>query len=144
METTRRNAGRWLLTLANTITIGASVAADWNDSHVFNPRWPSHARYHEVVALAMAAVLSGLAISALWTDQSRDATRRISGRDLAAAVPVAYWGSFFPALLVPGTGVDDEPHPVARIAGVPTNLLGAAATTLTAAGGWLLDRRLRR
>jgi len=36
--------------------------------------------------------------------------------------------------------VDDPPHPVARVAGVPTSLLGAAGTTLTAAAGWLLRR----
>jgi hypothetical protein len=40
-------------------------------------------------------------------------------------------------------GVDDPPQPIARIAGVPTSLLDAAATTLTAATRWLLDRRSR-
>jgi hypothetical protein len=38
-----REAGRGLLTLANLITAVAPVAADWNDSHIFNQRWPSHA-----------------------------------------------------------------------------------------------------
>jgi hypothetical protein len=37
--------------------------------------------------------------------------------------------------------VDDPPHPIPRVAGVPTSLLGAAATSLTAVAGWLLDRR---
>jgi hypothetical protein len=50
---------------------------------------------------------------------------------------------FFLAPLVRGTGVDDPPHPIPRVAGVPTSLLGAAATTLTAVAGWLLDRRSR-
>jgi hypothetical protein len=31
--------GRGLLTLANVITAAALVAADWNDSHIFNSRW---------------------------------------------------------------------------------------------------------
>jgi hypothetical protein len=31
-------AGRGLLTLANVITAVAPVAADWNDSHIFNQR----------------------------------------------------------------------------------------------------------
>ena len=38
-----REAGRGLLTLANLITAVAPVTADWNDSHIFNVRWPSHA-----------------------------------------------------------------------------------------------------
>jgi hypothetical protein len=33
-----REAGRGLLTLANMITAVAPVAADWNDSHIFNQR----------------------------------------------------------------------------------------------------------
>jgi hypothetical protein len=40
-----REAGRGLLTLANLITTVAPVAADWNHSHIFNRRWPSHARF---------------------------------------------------------------------------------------------------
>ena len=51
------------------------------------------------------------------------------------------WAPFWVAPLVRGAGVDDPPHPIPRVAGVPTSLLGAAATSLTAVAGWLLDRR---
>jgi len=130
--------GRGLLTLANVITVTASVAADWNDSHVFNPRWPAHARFHGVTALATVTTLCAASTWSLW---SRDADRD-TARAFAATVPIAYWAPFFLAPLVPGTAVDDPPHPVPRLAGMPTNLLGAAATTATAAAGWLIDRRL--
>jgi hypothetical protein len=63
-----------------------------------------------------------------------------TGRLFAAAVPVSYWAPFFPALLVRGTGVDDPPHPVARRAGIPVSLLGAAATAGTACAGWVMSR----
>jgi hypothetical protein len=132
-----RLLGRSLLTLANVITLAVPVAADWNDSHIFNERWPAHARFHGVTALAMAATLSSANIWSTWSGAS-DRTR---ARFFAAAIPVAYWAPFFLAPLVPGTGVDDPPHPVPRLAGVPTNLLGAAATTATAAAGWFIDRR---
>jgi hypothetical protein len=132
-----REAGRGLLTLANLITAAAPVAADWNDSHIFNRRWPSHARFHGVVALIMASSLAGLNLWSLWSDT----TDRRTSRLFAAAVPVAYWAPFFVAPLVRGTGVDDPPHAIPRVAGVPISLLGAAATTLTAVAGWLLDRR---
>src|SRR6266699_4945244 len=46
-----RILGRSLLTVANVITVAAPVAADWNDSHIFNERWPAHARFHGVTAL---------------------------------------------------------------------------------------------
>jgi hypothetical protein len=132
-----RQAGRGLLTLANMITAVAPVAADWNDSHIFNQRWPSHARFHGVVALTMTSSLAGLNLWSLWSP----ATDRRTSRLFAAAVPVGYWAPFLVAPLVRGTGVDDPPHPIPRVAGVPTSLLGAAATTLTAVAGWLLDRK---
>ena len=134
-----RQAGRGLLTLANLVTVVAPIAADWNDTHIFNQRWPSHARFHGVVALTMTSTLVGLNLWSLWSP----ATDRPTSRLFAAAVPVAYWAPFWVAPLVPGTGVDDPPHPIPRVAGVPTSLLGAAATSLTAVTGWLLDRRAR-
>src|ERR1700758_1242441 len=68
-----RVLGRSLLTLANVITAAASFTADWNDSHIFNERWPAHARFHGVTALAMTTTLSSAGIWSAWsggTDQT--------------------------------------------------------------------------
>lgn len=132
-----RLLGRGLLTLANAITAVAPIAADWNDSHIFNQRWPGHARFHGVTALTMSTVLSSASIWSVWSGDGDQAAVRF----FAAAVPVAYWAPFFLAPVVPGTAVDDPPHPVGRVAGVPVSLLGAAATTATAAAGWLISHR---
>jgi hypothetical protein len=131
-----RLLGRSLLTLANVITVAAPIAADWNDSHIFNNRWPAHARFHGVTALTMTTTLSSLNIWSIWSGATDPTTARFFG----AAIPVAYWAPFFVAPLVPGTAVDDPPHPVPRLAGVPTSLLGAAATITAAAAGWFIDR----
>jgi hypothetical protein len=135
-----RVLGRSLLTLANAVTAAVPLAADWNDSHIFNEHWPGHARFHGVTALTMSTTLSSANIWSLWSGEPGQATSRF----FAAAVPIAYWAPFFLAPLVPGTAVDDPPHPVQRVAGVPISLLGAAATTATAAAGWLIDRRSAR
>lgn len=132
--------GRGLLTIANLVTIVASLNADWNESHVFNKTWPSHARFHAVTALAMVTTLSSLNIWSIW---SRGGDRAAS-RSFGAAVPMSYWAPFFAAPFVPGAAIEDPPHPVPRVAGVPTNLLGAAATTATAAAGWIVGRRAGR
>src|ERR1700693_5641361 len=126
-----RALGRSLLTLANVITVAAPFTADWNDSHIFNERWPAHARFHGVTALAMTTALSSANIWFIWSRESGQTTARF----FAAAVPVAYWAPFFMAPLVPGTAVDDPPHPVGRLAGVPANLPRAAAATATGAAG---------
>jgi hypothetical protein len=72
-----REAGRGLLTLANLITAVAPVAADWNASHIFNQRWPSHARFHGVVALAMTSSLAGLNLWPLWSPATDRPTSRL-------------------------------------------------------------------
>lgn len=136
----RRVLGRSLLTLANAITVVAPLAADWNDSHIFNHRWPGHARFHGVTSLAMAVTLSSASIWSVWSTDGDSDGDQATARFFATAVPVAYWAPFFVAPLVPGTTVDDPPHPVGRLVGVPVNLLGAAATIATAAAGWLTDR----
>lgn len=133
-----RLLGRSLLTLANVITVAAPIAADWNDSHIFNKRWPAHARFHSVTALAMASTLSSVNIWWMWSGKGD----RTTSRFFAAAIPVAYWAPFFVAPLVPGTAVEDPPHPVPRVAGAPISLLGAAATTVSAVAGWFIDRRV--
>jgi hypothetical protein len=84
----------------------------------------------------MTVTLSAANIWSVWSSDRDQAT----ARSFAAAVPVAYWAPFFLAPLVPGTAVDDPPHPVKRVAGVPVSLLGAAATVATATAGWLIDR----
>jgi len=95
--------------------------ADWNGSHIFNERWPSHARFHGVVGVGTPVALGLFALWHLWKNPGE----RGLGSAIAAAVPISYWGSFFPALLVPGTGVDDSPHPVGRIAGIAANVFWA-------------------
>jgi hypothetical protein len=134
-----RNSGRALLTAADVGTIIGPIAADWNDSHIFNQRWPSHARFHGVVALGSAAALSAYSVWRLWAP-SPDCG---AGRDIAAAVPLAYWGSFFPAALVKGTGVEDLPHRLARVVGIPINMFVATTISALTLSAWLLDRRLR-
>lgn len=87
----------------------------------------------------MTSLLSSVALWLLW----RRSPDRDAAVTVAAMIPIAYWGPFFPATLIPGTAVEDPGHRLVRIAGVPANLLGAGATVFTAGLGWYIDRLWR-
>lgn len=59
---------------------------------------------------------------------------------MAAAVPILAWGSFFIAIIVPGAAVEDHPETLARIVGIPLNVIAAAIFSLLAALGYVLYR----
>jgi uncharacterized protein DUF6640 len=136
----RDNSGRLVLSLANVLTAIVPFLADWNDSHLFSRQWSPHARFHGVVSIGMTATLSTAALWQLWRPGRRTPD---AAATFAALIPIAYWGPFFVAPLVPGTGVEDPGHELRRVLGVPPNLLGAAATVATAGLGWYLNRRVR-
>jgi hypothetical protein len=131
-----RHGGRALISAAVIQTAIVPTLADFNDTHVFSDGWSPHARFHGVVALVMNAVLAPMGLWLLW--------RRDPEPGVVAAFPAAYWGAFFLAALIPGTGVEDPGHPVPRLAGLPANMIAAAVGVLTAGLGWYLDRGTRR
>lgn len=98
-------AGRIILTSSLALGIVAFIAFQWNATHVFNPKWHSHARFHAVQLGLFFIVLSGIGLWLTWgSDVSVPAAAW-----LAAAVPLVFWGGEFAALLVPGT--DPSPDP---------------------------------
>jgi len=134
--TATMTAGRLLITLTAIATLVGPVGADLNASHVFNPEWPPHARFHSVTSLAMTV---GFSLIALWLTWRRSLEPNISLL-VAAAVPILAWGSFFVALIVPGAAVEDHPETLARIAGIPINVVVAATFSVLAGLGYALYR----
>jgi hypothetical protein len=78
-----REVGRALLTLAKLITAVAPSPPIGTTRTSSNQRWPSHARFHGVVALAMTSSLARLNLWSLWSPSTDRRTNRL----FAAAVP---------------------------------------------------------
>jgi hypothetical protein len=36
--------GKILLTIDGALGLVGAIIADWNETHMFNPRWPPHAK----------------------------------------------------------------------------------------------------
>ncbi|GLW99034.1 DUF6640 family protein [Microtetraspora sp. NBRC 16547] len=135
-----------LLVTAAVLGTGISHAlADLNRTHVFNPRWTPHARFHAASAVATDV---GWSIAALWL-LWRPGTRR--ERDLALKVaalhPILTYAPFYIAVALPGSEAEDEPGQIPRVAGVPVNLFVAGVASGLSVLGYLLaradDRRSR-
>ena len=136
----RIDAGRIIITVALLATMVAPILADWNETHVFSVHWSPHARFHGVVASSMAFLVGALGLWLLWR---RSAEPRVTAL-AAGLLPLCYWGPFFLAALIPGTGYQDPAHPINHLFGVlPMNFVAAFGTCLSSGIGIVLDRRLR-
>ena len=94
---------RLLFTLsAIGLSVGAHVA-DLSPSHIFNNRWPPHAKFHTGQTLSMSLLLSLLTIFFAWRKTS---DRREAGF-ATAGFAAAYWVTQATAIAYPNTAFYD-------------------------------------
>ena len=58
------------VTLSALVFVVLIPALEVNDTHLFNPAWPSHARLHEAWQLLTNAAVSLLALILVWRNQA--------------------------------------------------------------------------
>ena len=123
-------------------TILGTGYADLNRTHVFNPNWPPHARFHGAAGWGTVAGSQLLALWLLWRPGQQAGERELAVKT-AALLPVIAWAPFFLALSTRGTAVEDQPGHLPRLAGVPANLVPATLIPVISALGYALHRRGR-
>ncbi len=133
-------ASQLVLTGAAVGTVIGTGCADLNRSHVFNPAWPPHARFHATAGWGTVVGTQLLALWLVWRPAGQTSERDLAVKAAAMLPPVA-WAPFFLALATPGTAVEDEPGHLPRIARIPLNLVPATLVPAVAALGYLLHRR---
>jgi hypothetical protein len=94
-----RLLGRSLLSLVIVASVAAVFGFTWNGSHVFNPEWHPHARFH---AAQIAGIAAAGSVVGLWLVWRRSPEPRVATLAVAAAA-VCFWGAEFFAFFVPGT-----------------------------------------
>jgi hypothetical protein len=130
---------RFLLTGAAVGTIVGTGRADLNASHVTNPKWPPHARFHGVAGWGTIAGSQLFGLWLLWHPGQQEEDRDMAVMT-AAALSALAWLPFFAAVATPGAEVEDEPGHLPRIAGVPLNLVPASLIPAVSALGYALYR----
>ena len=93
--------------LISVSALGTGVGvyiADWNESHIYNPAWPPHAKFHNAQTMSMGVALGLVALYYLW----KPAQTRAS---LATAAVVAgiYGVTQLSVVFYPGISSVDPP-----------------------------------
>lgn len=112
----RPTVGKAILTVTALYGgVGAHIA-DWGGTHLHNPAWPPHAKFHTAQTMSLGAGLGGLALALIWGGRGTWSRPRLL---LAAIASSLYGASQLTALAYPGTALADPPRPTgpqARIA----------------------------
>lgn len=92
-----------LLTAVAIFTMFGGYAADWNETHVFNPNWPPHAKYHNAQTMSLGTLLGAAGLFFTWR-RAGDAFTNLLAANLFLAI---IWFSQIMAFLFPGVAWTD-------------------------------------
>lgn len=111
--------GAWIITFVALVTIFGPYLADWNETHIHNPRWPPHAKYHNAQTMAFGPLLGALTLYFLWRRRGGGGDER-SNVNLAVLFASLYYATQSLAFLFPGVAPFDPEF----AAGAPPELFG--------------------
>ncbi|KIW63664.1 hypothetical protein PV04_08649 [Phialophora macrospora] len=124
---------RILLSVLGLASAAGGYLADWNETHVFNPRWTAHAKFHNGQTMSTGLGLGLLTWYYTWRGSNAGTPTGLLDNLLTASLLSSlYWATQLSAILYPGTKwVDDEfkeshGEPQKRGAPVLLGLSGAA------------------
>ncbi|KAM3078141.1 hypothetical protein ACMFMG_002557 [Clarireedia jacksonii] len=124
--------GKLIFTFCAAFQACGSFYADFNETHVYNPRWPPHAKFHNGQTMSMAV---GLGLATLYYTHRRTASKAAAADSLftAAIFGSLYWITGISAILYPGAkGMDPEFGE-----GFPQGIMFSVTAVLPWVGWWL-------
>lgn len=130
---------KYLISFCAVVTIVLPSIMDLNSTHMTNPLWPPHARFHWSIQWYSITMLNAVALYLLWGNYEGSGSRLASV--MAGLAPMLFWGNFFPSLFMPGTS--PWPDGFKPFAVFPPNVYVAALITLLSMLAIWLDSRSR-
>ncbi len=97
-------AGRIIISFIALSTMISPYLADWNITHIYNPTWPPHAKFHNAQTMVLGAFLGLLTLYCLWIRKNIQEKQRLNEAVILVSL---YWLAQFPAILFPGTKLVD-------------------------------------
>lgn len=143
----RWTVGRIIISFIGLFTMISPYLADWNITHIYNPAWPPHAKFHNAQTMVLGAFLGSLTLYSLWFRKGIAERQILKEATLLSSL---YWLAQLPAILFPGTklidpGIKNIVMPV--VFGVQFNQIVMNLTVLLPLltfGYYLENRRLNK
>lgn len=114
-----------LIAMAGATAVSGFVM-DMNETHMFNPKWTPHSKFHNAISIMNGAILGA---AGLYFLLGKHKEKKIALK-LGAALPSMFWSSLIAAPLFPGAkGMEAEfPNKVPKIGN--TYITESAAASL--------------
>jgi hypothetical protein len=129
-------AGRVLISLVAVQLLFGCFYFDYNETHVFNPHWTDHSRFHTAMTIYMGAMLAVLGIYYTWR-RAGDARTNLQA---AAWFTSIYFLSFFPSALMPGSALSEPGMNVPLVGGlVAPQLIEGSISLILVVVGYVLS-----
>jgi len=136
----RNKTGRNILRSAAAFTAVGGFLFDWNKTHLFNPKWTPHAKFHDAMTIMLAAMLGTGGLYLLQKKEADDQKQLLG----SVVLPAFFWTSMASSFAFPGAkGLEAEfPDKVKRVGGIALNEGFISAVMLsTLAFGYFLARK---
>lgn len=129
--------GRSLLTVNAVVVMLGGFLADRGATHMQNPQWPPHAKFHNAQTIGLGALLGAASAWFTWRK------KQPSDLDVAILTGGAIYASWIFATLFPGTAWTDPEFlkEDQTLEQMPPQLYLAAAMSIILAGGAFLTKR---
>jgi hypothetical protein len=100
----RWTIGKLLISLVAVFTAVAPYLADWNVTHIYNPAWTPHAKFHNAQTMVLGTILGFLTLYCLWLRKGVTEKQKLNEATVLASL---YWLAQLPATFFPGTALAD-------------------------------------
>lgn len=118
--------GKLLITLVALFTAISPYLADWNETHIYNPLWTPHAKFHNAQTMMFGALCGLFALYFLWfRSNGSDNGERLTNVKVATVFAMFYWAAQAGAFMFPGVASFDSQFAAtapSRIFGLPGQL----------------------
>jgi hypothetical protein len=134
------SVGHLLISLVGLVTAFGGLMADWNETHVKNPNWPPHARFHNGQTMSMGLALGLFTLYLTWRASITKSTpeRSLESTFIAAITGSLYWITGMSAILYPGSNWHDPEYEEGQF---PPQIPLFSTLFILSWGGYILERQ---